>query len=378
MTLEPGSGYAVGASSSATVFLADDPPVVSLDVIDNAADEAGQDPMVFRFSRTGGNLSQTLTLQAEIDNTSTISFTGGGVDVSGSDGGTLVVFDRFDIPAGQSSHDLTYTPLLDNVVEPTEQVDISLLSGGYVIGTPNTASATLEDDPPVVSVTVVEPLARESGPPGILRFNRTGGNPGQTLEVNARFNDSMTATIGSDFSTNDGGTLQVFDLVRIFAGELSREIEFSAIQDNIVEEDETLIVDILSGNYVVGAPASGTIILSKDQLFADSFERPEVEPKSCTLVQTGALDAGAFERVGFQALDRQTGTIWLVCEPAQQFDWDSDVCVGTQPVTATDHQAMVDLFNAGLLGENGNISSWRLATKAEKVATGAKGTCLVR
>ena len=378
ITLQSGSGYAINGPATASVFVEDDPPIVTMEAIDDSAAEAGQDPMVFRFSRTGGNVAQVLEVNVEIEDSSTADLLGGAFDLTGDDGGTLPVFGTFSITAGLESRDLAYTPNLDNLVEPTEQLDLSLNPGSYVVGTPSSGSGTLTDDPPVVSVSVVEEVAAEAGPPGILSFDRSGGNTGQALMVNAMYSPSSTVTIGTDFTTNDGGTLQVFETVTINAGQMSREIEFTAVLDSNEEGEETLIVDLLGGNYLLGVPGSATLIFTDDRMFSDGFEAVQARFKSCSVSEKGSPPTRKFYSIGAQTLDVENALVWLRCGPAQEYDWLKDTCTGPLHAFRAPQTWVLAQFNAGLLGNNEGIGQWRLASESETATAGFSGSCFVR
>ena len=271
LSLESGSGYTIGSPSSGSILIADDPPVVTLEAADGDAAGAGQDPFVFRASRTGGNINQALTVNVTIDpGNSADTFN----DFSADDGGTLQVFERLAIPGGSAAHEITFTPVLDNRVEAPETFAIALAGGSYLAsGAPNTAGAVIADDPPIVSITAATPTAIEGYTPGVLRFERTGGNPNQILTVNASFSVASSATTG-DFSADDGGTLVVFGTTTIGAGNANRDIVLTAVQDQLEEGEEELIVVVDPGGYLVGDPGSATILFldTPPPLFKDGFE----------------------------------------------------------------------------------------------------------
>ncbi|MEM9181844.1 MAG: Calx-beta domain-containing protein [Pseudomonadota bacterium] len=375
LSLAAGS-YNIDTPNSGSATLADDPPVVTLEATDASADEAGQDPMVFRFSRTGGNIGQNLTVNVTIDPSTTANLTGAN-DISGDDGGTLAAFQTVTIFGNNAFRDVTFTPVLDNRVEPVEQLDLSLAAGSYNIDTPNSGSATLADDPPVVSISVVQPEAAEGGPAGVLSLDRTGGNVNQVLTVNAMISAASTV-VDSDFTVDDGGTLQVFGTVNIQAGQASRELGFTAVLDDLTEGEETLILELQGGSYVQGTPATGTLIFVDDRLFADGFEIAVGGLKSCSLTDTTKLSPLAFDVVGSQALQLSRNLIWLRCSPLQHYDWLGDLCGGAGGSLSPDADSVLADFNAGLLGDHAGVGSWRLATALEKSEAGFTGTCFVR
>jgi hypothetical protein len=82
-----------------------------------------------------------------------------------------------------------------------------------VVGTPDTATVTITDDPPVVNVVATDPDAAEAGAdPGVFMFQRTGGNLAAALTVRSTF--SGTAANAGDF-------VFISALVTILAAETS-------------------------------------------------------------------------------------------------------------------------------------------------------------
>ncbi|MGE0460393.1 MAG: Calx-beta domain-containing protein [Vicinamibacterales bacterium] len=135
LTLAPNGGYIIGASGSASVVVADDPPVVNVAATDPDASEAGPDPGVFTFTRSGGNLSASLT----------VSFTRTGTATNISD--FVTIPSSITIPAGQASMTLTITPHADSAVEGTETVILTVnASGSVVVGPSASATVSIADE----------------------------------------------------------------------------------------------------------------------------------------------------------------------------------------------------------------------------------------
>ena len=73
VTINPSLRYVLGTPSTATVTIADDPPIVNMLTTDPLAAEAGPDAGVFTFTRTGGNLAAALPVIFSRSGTSSIS-----------------------------------------------------------------------------------------------------------------------------------------------------------------------------------------------------------------------------------------------------------------------------------------------------------------
>ncbi|MBY0456532.1 MAG: hypothetical protein K2V38_04290, partial [Gemmataceae bacterium] len=118
----------------------DVPAVVTVTKIADAAE--GGAAGVFRFTRTG---STTDAL--------TVNYSVGGTATAEAD------YTLFEPPvvfaAGQSTADVTVTALADAVYDPDETVTVTLTSGGgYTVGTPGSATLTIQDDPDTVETLI--------------------------------------------------------------------------------------------------------------------------------------------------------------------------------------------------------------------------------
>ena len=216
--------------------------VVSVVATDATADEAGPDGGSFTFTRTGPTTSP-LNVTFTLTGTATP-----GVDYVNTIG-TLVT-----IPSGQTSSTVNFTPILDALVEPNETVIVTLTTGTYDIGTPNTATATITENTPTVTVVASDATASEAGlDSGAFTFTRTGPT---VAPLNIQFTLGGTATVGVDYPNTIG------TLVTIPSGQSSAIVTFTPSPDALVEGPETVTVTIAAGTYVIGAlnTASATII----------------------------------------------------------------------------------------------------------------------
>jgi hypothetical protein len=135
LALSPSGGYVIGASDSAALAIADDPPVVTLTATDPDAAEAGPDPGAFTFTRSGGNPAASLT----------VSFSRTGTATNVTD--FVTIPSSVTIPAGQLSVTLVITPIDDGAVEGTETVTLTLNpSGSVVVGPQASATVSIADN----------------------------------------------------------------------------------------------------------------------------------------------------------------------------------------------------------------------------------------
>jgi hypothetical protein len=246
MSIDSNASYLIGPSGSATVTIAGSPAIVTVTANDAIAAEAGADPGVFTFSRSGGDTSSVLNIFVSRSGTAT-----NGSDYASLGGGTFLV----TIPANQTTATVIISPLADNLVEGPETVVLTIQPGStYIIGADSQATVTIADDPPVVSVTATTPTASETGPvAGVFTFTRSGGNLAAALTVN--FSRTGTATNNVDYA-NIGLS------VTILANATVATVTITPIDDPGVEGPETVILTITaSSNVVVGASGSATVTI---------------------------------------------------------------------------------------------------------------------
>ncbi|MEW6303487.1 MAG: Calx-beta domain-containing protein [Verrucomicrobiota bacterium] len=293
VTLVDGPGYAVGSANSATVTIADNDtapptePVVTLSLVDANASETGSDIGVVRFHRTG-DISQPLD----------VSWTFSGSASNGADYQQLPTSGAF--LAGQAEADLPITPIDDSEVEGEETVIVTLVDGpGYAVGSANSATVTIADNDtapptePVVTLSLVDANASETGPDGgVVRFHRTG-DISQPLDVSWTFSGS--ASNGADYQ-------QLPTSGAFLVGQAEADLPITPVDDSEVEGEETVIVTLVDGpGYAVGSANSATVTI------ADNDTAPPPTP-TITVVASDAAAAEAGANTGTFTVSRSGST----------------------------------------------------------------------
>ncbi|MGK7904369.1 MAG: S8 family serine peptidase [Hormoscilla sp.] len=139
---------------------------------------------------------------------------------------------------------------------------------------------------PTVSLEATDPDASEDGDSGQLTFTRTG-NTTHPLTVN--YSASGTATAGSDYST-------IGNIVIIPAGSSEETVPIAPIDDNEVEEEETLVVNLEAGTgYKLGDESSASVSIA-DNDRQDSLADLQITNISnpTTVAPRGALTYSLF------------------------------------------------------------------------------------
>ncbi|MBL9134505.1 MAG: S8 family serine peptidase, partial [Verrucomicrobiales bacterium] len=243
LNLAQGAGYTVGSPNSATVNLADNDSTVTVTASDaTAAEPANLGTLLFSRSAP---LTSALTVQ----------FTLSGTATSGAD--YQVASTNVTFPANSGTVSLTITPVDDALAEGPETVVVTLAPGtGYAIGSPSSATVTLNDnDPPTITVVASDPDAGEPSDPGRFTLQRTGPT---TTTLTATFVISGNATPGSDYSTLPSS-------ITFATGAATTNITVNPIDDAAIEDPETILLTLTSSiGYIVGSPNSAIITLADD------------------------------------------------------------------------------------------------------------------
>jgi hypothetical protein len=245
VSLVGGTEYTIGTPSSATISIADDPATISVVASDASAAEAGRDPGVFTFTRSGGDIAAALTVQCDFSGTAANSgdfvFTGCGATFA----------------ANQTTATMTITPQLDNSVEGDETVIATMRAGfAYTAGSPASASLTIADDPVLLTMVASDPDAAEEGPdPGAFSVSRSGGNPAAALTVIA--DRGGTATRGVDYTPNLSG------VITIPANQLATEVVITPVDDALVEGTETATLTVRpSSTFTIVGSGTATVSIA--------------------------------------------------------------------------------------------------------------------
>lgn len=203
LTVNPGSGYTVGAPANATVSIADNDfiPVLSLSSNYSGVSENSKENLVYKVSRTVG-LADALT----------INLTLGGTAVRPSDynayGLTILTptTATLSLAAGAASAQFELVTKGDLVKETNETIAITLAAGtGYLIGTPGPVQTTIINDDGVLN---------QIGTPGkdFIEAGSTknlSGGAGDDVLIGSAAGNVLSGGTGNDLVTTGAG----FDVI---------------------------------------------------------------------------------------------------------------------------------------------------------------------
>jgi len=238
VTLAADDAYRLPTSAAQltrTVTIADNEPIITLIATDARASEvvAGGvlDSGTFRIIRTGGDMSQQLTINV------LVSGTAGNMDWIDFVGTEMV------IPANASFYDNPVIIFDDNLWEGTETIVVTVQPGaGYhvtTVASRRTATVTVTDNESTVTVTANDRVAAEvpSGTqnPGSFRISRAQGSNAAALSV--FYTVTGTATNGTDYVVLTG-------TATIPAGAAFVYVPVVITDDALAENTETVILTL--------------------------------------------------------------------------------------------------------------------------------------
>ncbi|WP_316801641.1 Calx-beta domain-containing protein [Pedobacter frigidisoli] len=247
----------LGTSSNPAITV--NPATATINILDanTASVSISTTPTV---NEGAGTATFTVTLNNAVQDAFSVNYaTADGTAIAGADytakSGTLT------FPAGSAAGaTITFTVDItdDNIAEPSETFTATLsgITGGVVVISNATATATIVDNDASVATVTPGIAGNENGPVNGT-FTVTLSNP-SSQPTTITYTLGGTATEGSDFSTI------VTKTITIPAGETTGTITIPVLADNIVEGTETVVVTLTnSSNPLVAVgntPASINIL----------------------------------------------------------------------------------------------------------------------
>ena len=264
LSLNSGTGYAIGSPNSATGMITNDDvivlPSVSVAVSPSSVLEDGTPNLIYTFTRSS-LASDPLTVNFTVSGSATLAtdYTQSGASTFSGGGAGSVTFGF-----GQTTASVTINPKADVMVELDETVVLTLTSGtGYTVGAAAIATGTIANDDTLSTVTLaVSPASvMENGAPNMsYTFTRTGST---ALGLTVNFTVGGTATFVSDYTQTGAATFSgSTGSVSFGFGQSTATVIVNPKSDSLVELDETVCLTLVSSpNYTVGtvAPVKGTI-----------------------------------------------------------------------------------------------------------------------
>jgi len=208
------------------------------------------------------NATLTVTLSSAASQAITINYASSdGTASSGSD--YTAISGVLTFAAGETSKTLTLPITGDTIVEADETLTVNLFNPGNATlsSTAGAATVTLtNDDLPVMSITGASVTEGNSGTSNAAVTVSLSAASVQTITVNYA-TGSITALAGLDYTAVNG-------LLTFNPGETSKTINIPIIGDTLIENNETLTVNLSSPiNATLSSTAgAATVTLTNDDL----------------------------------------------------------------------------------------------------------------
>ena len=258
LTLSNPTGVALSANATHTYTITDnDTQTVSISATASNASEPGTNGL-FTITRAGATGSAT-----------TVNLVISGTATAGLDYDAIPATVTLD--AGATTATVPVTVLDDTTGEGTETVIVTLAAGPYGIGSPSSATVTIADDEPTITIGASDSAASEAGTdPGTIVITRTGSTAA-SLTLDATISGSASAT--SDYAA-------FASPIVIPAGSSSLTLTVIPVDDPAPEGSETVVVTLnVAPGYLISGPASATVTIADD----DVNSPPSVTINSPTL-----------------------------------------------------------------------------------------------
>jgi hypothetical protein len=166
--------------------------------------------------------------------------------------GTSVV-----IAAASATATVTITPIDDALGEGNETAILTLAAGtGYSVGSPASATVTIADNEPTVSVVATDAAAAEAAlNPGTFTVTRSVTS---ASSLTVTYTMSGTAARGTDYTAPTGSVI-------ILANNAAATVTITPIDDSVYEGNETVVLTVSAGaGYSVGSPASASVTIAEN------------------------------------------------------------------------------------------------------------------
>jgi Ca2+-binding RTX toxin-like protein len=219
-------------TSSYFSYLTSSSPSITVAVTPSSVSEDGTTNLVYTFTRTGST-TNSLTINYSVGGTAIFNtdYTQTGAATFSSTTGTIT------FAAGATTATLTVDPTADTVFEDNETVNLTLATGnGYVIGTPNTVTGTINNDDSNSVISINDVTVVEGKDANALLTVSVSNPNAQDIRVNYT-TAPLNATADTDYTSQTG-------ILIIPANSLTATISIPLINDSINETNEAFTVTL--------------------------------------------------------------------------------------------------------------------------------------
>ncbi len=197
----------------------------------------------------------TITRTGATTTALTVALTASGTATGGSDYAAIPV--SAIIPIGASSVNIPVAVMDDVVGEGSETAIVAIAAGPYTIGTPGSATVTIADDEPNVSILAGDANAAEAAlEPGSIVISRTGST---AAALTVGLTVGGTAVSGTDYNT-----VTVPAVIPVGSGSVTLTV--TPVDDATAEGVETAVFTLNAGAYMIFGSPSATLTIADDDI----------------------------------------------------------------------------------------------------------------
>ncbi|MGI8788787.1 MAG: DNA/RNA non-specific endonuclease [Pyrinomonadaceae bacterium] len=230
----------------------------------------------YTVNESDGNLIVTVTRTNGSDGLVTVNYAtvAGGTAIGGTncDAGVDYINASGSVTFGDgvTSQNFSIAICNDSISENSETFNLSLsnATGGAIIGSPNTAVATIVDNVPLPTVSIgnARKFEGNSGTSNMTFSVRLSAASSQTITVNYATANN-TAMAGIDYAPNSG-------TLTFTPGQTVKNIDVIINGDVLKEPNETFFVNLsVPANATIAVPQASGIIIDDDRAYAGDFDR---------------------------------------------------------------------------------------------------------
>ena len=314
----------------------------------------------------------TVTLSNASASDTTFSYSIGGTAIADDDYTALSGI--VTVAAGETSAVIDVDVVNDNVLEDDETVIVTLTgiiagdSGVSIDGANNSSTVTIiDEDIATISISPSDDSADESGDHGRFTITMTEASD---KDVTVTYTVTGTAVGGSDYVTLSGTVI-------VSAGQTTADIDVFAMNDGVLEDDETVIVTLVSTDSsdvsVDPTPGSNnaTVTISDNDVATASVIANDP-------LATEPSDNGQFTVTITAPSDKDTVINYLVTGDATA-DTDYVALPGTVTIAAGQTSATIDVsvIDNALLEDNETVIVTLTGANDTDVSIGGDNTATV-
>jgi hypothetical protein len=271
----PSAGAELGYPSSATLTIQDNDRAFAFSAASYSVNE------------NDGSAAITINRSGQTSGSDTVNFaTANGTATAGAD--YAAVSEDVSFAAGVTSQTVT-VPVIDaGVIGGSKTVSLALSSpsSGAILGSPSSATLTIQDNDRAFAFSAASYSVNENGGSATITINRSGQTSGSDAVHFATANG--TAITGKDYTA-------ISKTVSFAAGVTSQTVTVPVIDARVIGGSKTvsLALSSPSSGAILGSPSSATLTIQDNDVARPPSAKPSGKIVSCKLSKKSFLRSQA-------------------------------------------------------------------------------------